>query len=261
MKKVNSSVLPIELENQERTIFILDSDIELLKKLGKEIVRNYPGYQVLACDNEVDFRDELINQRVSVFIIELHKSSAENGLDLIRSIRSNPLYNRTSLMVMATREVLEVHAHFLETMTVELIPKSIRLPFFMGILQSCINHENTVEIDTVELLRGDMLFKEGDLPDKIYITKKGELEVFQEKDEDEFLLGTIGENEVVGEMAFLKKESRTASVRARSECTVLAIDLSNIEHFIETQPFWLKMILDSLTKRMEEMNNRLKLLS
>jgi len=261
MTNLNSSTLPIELGPKERTVFILDRDIELLKKLGKEIVKSYPSYQVVACDNEVDFKDELISQRVSVFIIEIHKEASEKTLDLIRFIRSNSLYKTTSIMVLATREVLETHARFLESMQVELIPKAIRLPFFMGILQSCISREHTVEIEVIELKAGDLLFKEGDAPEKIYITKSGRLEVFQQKDRDEFVLGVVGENEVVGEMAFLKSELRSASVRSICDSTVLAIDFSNVEHFIESQPFWLKMILDSLSKRIEQMNLKLRQLS
>lgn len=261
MKKLESSNIPIELENRDASIFIIDQDVQLLKKLGNEILQNYPSYQVVACDNITDFNDELISQRVSVFIVEINKETEESSLNLIRSIRGMSLYQKTSLMVLATREVLERNSTFLKTMGAEIIPKAIRMPFFMGVLQSCLSRENTVEIETIEYKDGELLFKEGDLPTRIFVTKSGELEVFQIKDNDEFVLGVIGVHEVVGEMAFLKKEKRSASVRARGNCVVLAIELANIEFYIQSQPFWLQMILGSLTKRIDHMNKRVRDLS
>jgi CRP-like cAMP-binding protein len=71
----------------------------------------------------------------------------------------------------------------------------------------------------VELTAGDVLFRAGDTGDRFYIVDTGELVV-------ELASGqkTEGEGGFVGEIALLRDVPRTATVRARTDAQVLAMD-------------------------------------
>jgi CRP-like cAMP-binding protein len=53
-----------------------------------------------------------------------------------------------------------------------------------------------------KLASGELLFKEGDTPDAMYVVKRGRLIVFKQKGSSEVELAQISTGQMVGEMAF-----------------------------------------------------------
>lgn len=68
-----------------------------------------------------------------------------------------------------------------------------------------------------KLRRGEMVFKAGqrDLP--LAVILRGELEVFEKREETEQILGTPGERDFIGDVAMLQGTSALASARVKSE--------------------------------------------
>ena len=70
---------------------------------------------------------------------------------------------------------------------------------------------------------GEVLFRMGDRADCAYVIISGEVEILAETDAGEFVAGTLGKNELVGEMAILTNSPRSATIRARGELVALRI--------------------------------------
>src|SRR5262249_28909004 len=70
---------------------------------------------------------------------------------------------------------------------------------------------------------GDIIFRQGDLGDSVYVIKEGECEVFREQKGEQQLLATLGPGEYFGEMALLSDRSRNATIRARIAIDILII--------------------------------------
>ncbi len=88
--------------------------------------------------------------------------------------------------------------------------------------------------EEVRLAGGDVLFTEGSPGDKAYVIKQGELEILKTSTGREVLLNVLKPVDVVGEMALLEDKPRMATVRARTDAVLLAIDKEQFDHLLQT---------------------------
>lgn len=88
----------------------------------------------------------------------------------------------------------------------------------------------------VQLAPGDELFAQGSLGDRAYIIEDGLLEVIKLSNRREVRLATLGRGEVVGELALLEDRPRSATVRARTDCLLWAIDKEQLLNLLRTSP-------------------------
>jgi diguanylate cyclase (GGDEF)-like protein len=102
--------------------------------------------------------------------------------------------------------------------------------------------------ETVSLPAGAVLWHEGDEGDHAVYIVEGTLEVTHEPPEGERLvLRTMYPGAVVGEMAALDGQARSATVRARTAAKVLKVPAARFREFLRARPdvmedlFWLQM--------------------
>ncbi len=88
------------------------------------------------------------------------------------------------------------------------------------------------------LQAGEWLFKRGDPPRSLYVLESGRLDVVLEGDgqESEELLNVLQPGEVLGELALLSGEGRSASVRARRDSRVLELKRSDFDSLLHSGP-------------------------
>jgi hypothetical protein len=88
---------------------------------------------------------------------------------------------------------------------------------------------------------GDVVIQEGDPGDALYLVEEGELEVYKESEGSEDLrLTTLGPGDEFGSVALLSDEPRSASVRALTPTTLLALaigDLRELSHEAIDSPY------------------------
>ena len=106
------------------------------------------------------------------------------------------------------------------------------------------------------LARGDLLVREGDRAEFVYILKHGELSAWRERDGKKIPLGKVEPGEFVGEMAYINGEARTANVEALTECELVEIPLGSLDRLLHARPAWAKSLLYTLAKRLHEANER-----
>ncbi|MBN1613062.1 MAG: cyclic nucleotide-binding domain-containing protein [Deltaproteobacteria bacterium] len=71
---------------------------------------------------------------------------------------------------------------------------------------------------------GQVIFEEGSYGDWIYVVKEGIVEISKYVDGQMFIIETLKEGDIFGEMAYIAKVPRTASAIARGETVVGIID-------------------------------------
>ena len=91
-----------------------------------------------------------------------------------------------------------------------------RIPLFTALPPDELDRL-VAELDVVNLNSGDILFREGDPGEHLYVVVSGELEILMAPDtDDELLLNTVPTGEYIGEMSLIQPGGlRTASARAR----------------------------------------------
>lgn len=110
----------------------------------------------------------------------------------------------------------------------------------------------------IVLKDGQVLFKEGQDADGMYLIRKGELKVYLEKDGNEVKLATIGPGGMIGEMAFFDQKPRSASVKAFGDTEVTKITSDDFAKLMRQIPKWFVSIMSSLSTRLRETNDRLQ---
>ena len=71
---------------------------------------------------------------------------------------------------------------------------------------------------------GEILFRQGEAADRMYVIKSGKVEVFRVQDGREVKLGELGNDDFFGEMGSIEDSAWRACVRSKGEAQVFTID-------------------------------------
>ncbi|MEO0292772.1 MAG: cyclic nucleotide-binding domain-containing protein [candidate division WOR-3 bacterium] len=111
-----------------------------------------------------------------------------------------------------------------------------------------------------ELKKGEVLFKEGDTGEEMYLIRSGKIRIVKEIEGKSKTLAIIGEGEFFGEMALLDKSPRSASAIAETDVKLIIVDREAFLNSVNKNPF-IKYIIETLTNRLRKTNNMLKYFS
>ena len=98
-----------------------------------------------------------------------------------------------------------------------------RIPFFTDLPQDELDRIMS-QLEIVNLKSGEILFREGDPGENMYIVVSGDLEILMAPDTDnELILNRVPQGEYIGEMSLVTGAPRTASVRAHGDVVLLSM--------------------------------------
>lgn len=105
----------------------------------------------------------------------------------------------------------------------------------------------------LELGPGDLLFKQGERGDQLFIVKTGVLEVLTKQADSTELtpVAYIGAGEVLGELALLTGSPRSATVRSPEHAELFMVDKSVFLSLMESLPTFARNLCLVLAKRLE----------
>lgn len=100
---------------------------------------------------------------------------------------------------------------------------------------------------------GDVIVRQGDVGDCMYVIQDGEVEIISEENEDEILLATRGEGDFIGEMAIFDRDVRSATIRAKGKVRILTVDKKNFMRRINEDPSLAFRIVETMSHRLREL--------
>jgi CRP/FNR family cyclic AMP-dependent transcriptional regulator len=103
---------------------------------------------------------------------------------------------------------------------------------------------------------GEVIIRQGDVGDRMYVVQTGNVEVVLEADGEERRLSSLQAGDFFGEMALFDKVVRSASVRALGEARVLTIDKRTLLKRISEDPLLAFNLLRSMSTRVRELNDQ-----
>ncbi|HSC26375.1 MAG TPA: cyclic nucleotide-binding and patatin-like phospholipase domain-containing protein [Vicinamibacterales bacterium] len=111
------------------------------------------------------------------------------------------------------------------------------------------------EFEPVALYGGEVLFRQGDEGDSLYIVVSGRLRVVSEADGAETVLAELGVGETVGEMAVLSGEPRSATVFAMRDSQLARLSREGVARIVARHPqSMLFMLTSRLVSRVRDMS-------
>ncbi len=97
---------------------------------------------------------------------------------------------------------------------------------------------------------GEYIIRQGDSGDTAYILEKGQVEILIKKEDGKTKsIGTRGPGSIIGEMAIIDNEPRTASIRAMENCNVLEISRQDFHRRLDNADPILQTIMQVILTR------------
>lgn len=112
-----------------------------------------------------------------------------------------------------------------------------------------------LETQSVEILKDQIIFNEGDAGDCAYIIERGRVLVFMAKGQNEVPLNILGEGEIFGEMALIDNETRSASVRALENVRLAIVTKQQVLERVSTADKVVQLLMRVLLKRLRRKNS------
>ena len=111
-------------------------------------------------------------------------------------------------------------------------------------------------LDVVNLKSGDILFREGDIGEHLYIMVNGELEINMGSGTgNELVLNVLKEGEYFGEMGLIMPGGRrTAGARARGDVVLLSMSRSRFGDLMQYHPQLANAMVSVLSQRLDNTN-------
>jgi CRP-like cAMP-binding protein len=101
---------------------------------------------------------------------------------------------------------------------------------------------------------GEVIIREGETGDCLYVVQEGEVEVYTEKDGAAVTLAVRAEGDLLGEMSIFERQVRSASVRARGRARVLTLDKKNFLRRINEDSSLAFRIVQTMSRRIRELS-------
>ena len=132
-----------------------------------------------------------------------------------------------------------------------------RVPLF-----SNLTLEQLAAIDrlmvTRHYVRGESIFRKGDVGAELYVVLEGEVRVHLDHDGHEVTLASYGPSKVVGEMSVFDDQPRSASAQATTSTTVRVLRRDRMQAIVHEHPEVLLEFIKNLSQRLRVMNEQLE---
>ena len=104
---------------------------------------------------------------------------------------------------------------------------------------------------------GDVIFQQGEAGDRMYIVHEGTLAVIRERDGAGTVVARLGRGDVVGEMALVDEEPRSATVKAMEKCVLVPVTREFLLRHGKRDTRFILTLIESLSSRLEKVDEML----
>ena len=116
--------------------------------------------------------------------------------------------------------------------------------------------ERTSDVRREEFQKGKIIFEDGDLGGRVFVVEKGCVELSKRVGHEKRVLGTLGENEIFGELSVLTNEPRSAMATALEYTVCLTVSDSEIKERMKSADLFVQALIRILINNLRETTNR-----
>jgi serine phosphatase RsbU (regulator of sigma subunit) len=129
-----------------------------------------------------------------------------------------------------------------------------RIPFFTDLPADELDRI-MAQLEIVNLRSGEILFREGEAGEHMYIVVSGDLEILMAPNTDnELILNRVPQGEYIGEMSLITGAPRTASVRAHGDVVLLSMSRAQLMDLLQSHPHLASTMVHVLSHRLDNTN-------
>jgi hypothetical protein len=239
-------------------VVLVEPDDATRDALGVAIRTEYPLVEVHGFSNVSGALEWLRDHHPVAVFTELDFPHGASGFDLVQHLR-RPGQEDVQVVATSRRDRQEIGAERLGRMDVLFAPKPLNVPFVVGMLAGSLRTEarRRSAVTRRTLLPGEVLFRQGDVGSQAFLVQVGRLRIVRHEGDHDIELGIVEPGQMVGELAIVEHSLRAATVTAIDATEVGVLDLEGMRSYLETQPIWLRLVLESLVGHVRETGERL----
>jgi CRP/FNR family transcriptional regulator, cyclic AMP receptor protein len=128
-------------------------------------------------------------------------------------------------------------------------------PLFAGLDDEAAEALSAAMVEN-RLARGEVLFREGDKGDRLYVVTEGKIKLGRtSSDGRENLLAILGPGQMFGELSLFDPGPRSATVTAVTDCTMKSLSHDVLGHWLDGRPEVARGLLAQLAGRLRRAND------
>ncbi len=104
---------------------------------------------------------------------------------------------------------------------------------------------------------GDVIFKEGDIGEEMFIIQSGQVKITKKTNKEEKTLVILSEGDFFGEMAVIDREPRSAGAVAIANTRCIVLNNAVFESTMQSNIHIVKRILRNMSSRLREANKQI----
>lgn len=196
------------------------------------------------------------NANVDIVITETDEKRI-HGVQAVESILREKVNTKIAAIIIGQPPETETFIDEMVTGQVQFLAGDVGEDEFSHSLAAALNYSAQTVPTTFHLkflAQGDLLIREGDKAEHIYILKNGELSAYLMRDGEKKVLGSVGIGEFVGEMALINNETRSANIEAVTDSELIEMPVGLVSKMIYTKPSWARALMQALSKRLKGVN-------
>jgi CheY-like chemotaxis protein len=231
-----------------KKILFVDHD----KELHQLVMSFFPKeeYRVVCSSDGLEGIQKCRNEDFDYIILdfEIPKLDGMKFHHQLRDMQDKRKVEPTPILFLSAR-LEEVKSKNLKFIKSEFLAK----PFTKDdMIQKMFKPQVKLE-NKIILKAGETLFSEGDAADWVYYVVQGSLEISSKTVSGRMhVLTKIGVGELLGEVSVLNKDKRLFTAIATEDSELIPIPSDKVLAIVESQPKWIKLMLENLSKRLRE---------
>lgn len=108
-----------------------------------------------------------------------------------------------------------------------------------------------------DIPKDTIVFYEGEIPDNMYVVKKGGFDIIVKLDGKEVKVSEAKEGQLIGEMALFDLKPRSATIKANQDSSVVVLPYVNLLDQLDKLPAWVKIVMRTLSENLRSANEKL----
>ncbi len=108
------------------------------------------------------------------------------------------------------------------------------------------------------LKKGDILFRENDPSEAMFVIKSGRIAIVKSKGSSEIVLAELGPGDMLGEMAFFDNKPRSAGAKAIADSVIIELPFKALNAQFKNFPEWLKAIVRTVSTHLRNANMKIR---
>jgi len=129
-----------------------------------------------------------------------------------------------------------IFIHYKDERKEFLLKMISQIEYFKGILTSNSSHDLIFQLKSVTKQEGEMILREHQLIEELYIIEYGCVEVFTECEGHEYIIDRLYRGSIINSISIMRSDSMCVNMRASSYCKLLMLTDNQIDSFCDEHP-------------------------